>query len=56
MSNAQFALSERVGFESWLIERKIGERVYAYMDVAPGAGPGAGSPCARGGRGWARRT
>ena len=31
-------LSERVGFESWLIERKIGEKVYAYMDVAPGAG------------------
>ena len=27
-----------MGFESWLIERKIGERVYAYMDVAPGAG------------------
>lgn len=38
VSNAQFALSERVGFESWLIERKIGEKVYAYMDVAPGAG------------------
>jgi hypothetical protein len=38
VSNAQFALSERVGFESWLIERKIGEKVYAYEEVAPGSG------------------
>lgn len=38
VKNAQFALSERVGFESWLIERKLGEKVYAYMDVAPAAG------------------
>lgn len=43
VSNAEFALSERVGFESWLIENKVGEPVYAYGDSSAPAG-------ARGGR------
>lgn len=30
VDNAQFALSDRVGFESWLIENEICERVYAW--------------------------
>jgi hypothetical protein len=34
LDNAEFALSDRVGFESWLIENKIGETVYAWGEVA----------------------
>src|SRR5215831_4791881 len=30
VSNAEVALADRVGFESWLIENRIGERVYAW--------------------------
>jgi hypothetical protein len=30
VSNAEVALAERVGFESWLVERRIGEKVYAW--------------------------
>jgi hypothetical protein len=30
VSNAQTALGERVNFESWLIENRIGEKVYAW--------------------------
>ena len=30
VKNAEIALGERIGFESWLIERRIGEKVYAW--------------------------
>jgi hypothetical protein len=30
VSNAEVALGERIGFESWLIEKRIGEKVYAW--------------------------
>jgi len=30
VSNAEVALGERIGFESWLIEHRIGEKVYAW--------------------------
>lgn len=30
VSNAEIALGERTGFESWLIEKRIGETVYAW--------------------------
>src|SRR5499427_6485045 len=30
VSNAEVALGERIGFESWLIENRIGEKVYAW--------------------------
>ena len=30
VSNAEVALAERIGFESWLIENRIGEAVYAW--------------------------
>jgi hypothetical protein len=30
VSNAEVALADRVGFESWLIENRIGEKVYAW--------------------------
>jgi hypothetical protein len=30
VKNAQIALGQRVGFESWLIENRIGEKVYAW--------------------------
>jgi hypothetical protein len=33
VSNAEVALGERAGFESWLIERRIGEKVYAWGEV-----------------------
>jgi hypothetical protein len=33
VSNAQVALGERTGFESWLIERRIAEKVYAWGEV-----------------------
>jgi hypothetical protein len=39
VSNAEFALSERCGFESWLIENKLAEAVYAYGDSAAPSGP-----------------
>ncbi len=45
VDNAEFALSEQVGFESWLIENKVGERVYVWGDMP--------NPGARGAtRGW----
>lgn len=34
LDNAEFALSDRVGFESWIIENMIGENVYAWGSVA----------------------
>lgn len=37
IANAEVALSERVSFESWLIEKKIGERVYSWGPT-PGTG------------------
>jgi hypothetical protein len=30
VSNAETALGERIGFESWLVEHRIGEKVYAW--------------------------
>lgn len=33
VSNAEVALGERVGFESWLIEKRIGEKVYAWGEI-----------------------
>lgn len=33
ISNAEVALGDRIGFESWLIENKIGETVYAWGEV-----------------------
>ena len=33
VSNAQVALGDRIGFESWLIERRIGEKVYAWGEI-----------------------
>jgi hypothetical protein len=33
--NAQAAIGERTGFESWLIEHRIGEDVYAWAEEAP---------------------
>jgi len=33
VSNAEVALGERTGFESWLIEHKIGEKVYAWGEI-----------------------
>ena len=33
VSNAQVALGDRVGFESFLIERRIGEKVYAWGEI-----------------------
>src|SRR5262245_7568078 len=30
VSNAEVALGERIGFESWLVENRIGEKVYAW--------------------------
>lgn len=45
LKNAQVALSDRVGFESWLIERKVGERVYAWGEV-PGSGARVRRPMA----------
>jgi len=33
VGNAQVALGDRIGFESWLIERRIGEKVYAWGEI-----------------------
>jgi len=33
VSNAQVALGDRVGFESWIIERRVGEKVYAWGEI-----------------------
>jgi hypothetical protein len=33
VANAQVALGERIGFESWLVEHRIGEKVYAWGEV-----------------------
>jgi hypothetical protein len=33
VSNAEVALGERIGFESWMIEHRIGEKVYAWGEV-----------------------
>ncbi len=33
VGNAQVALAERVGFESWLVEHRIGEKVYAWGEI-----------------------
>jgi hypothetical protein len=33
VSNAEVALGDRIGFESWLIENRIGEKVYAWGEV-----------------------
>jgi hypothetical protein len=33
VDNAEVALAERVGFESWLIEHRIGEKVYAWGEI-----------------------
>jgi hypothetical protein len=38
VSNAEIALGERTGFESWLIENRIGETVYAYAEEVPQTG------------------
>jgi len=53
LSNAQFALSERAGFESYLIEECIGEQVYAWGSL-PTVAPRRGyNPGIRGAReGW----
>ena len=42
VSNAEVALGDRVGFESWLIERKIGEKVYAWGEQEGRAGKRGG--------------
>ena len=42
VKQAERALSRRTGFESWLIEKRIGERVYAWGDL-PTSGPFANS-------------
>lgn len=36
VKNAEAALAERTGFESWMIETRIGERVYAWGEQARG--------------------
>lgn len=33
VSNGEVALGDRMGFESWLIERRIGEKVYAWGEI-----------------------
>jgi hypothetical protein len=33
VSNAEVALGDRVGFESWLVESRIGEKVYAWGEI-----------------------
>ena len=45
VDNVSVALAERVGFESWLIEKKIGETVYAWGERQ---GSGRGGRKARG--------
>lgn len=53
LSNAQFALSERVGFESYLIDKCIEEKVYAWGSL-PAVAPRRGyNPGIRGAKeGW----
>jgi hypothetical protein len=53
LKNGEFALSARTGFESWLIDEKIGEKVYCWGPV-PAVSPRRGyNPSARGARnGW----
>ena len=53
LGNAQFALSERVGFESYLIDECIGEKVYCWGNL-PTVSPRRGyNPGVRGAReGW----
>jgi len=38
VANAEVALSERTGFESWLIQNRIAERVYAWGEQDPKKG------------------
>lgn len=38
VANAEVALSERTGFESWLIQNRIGEKVYAWGEQDPKQG------------------
>jgi len=33
VSNAEVALGERIGFESWIVENRIGEKVYAWGEI-----------------------
>jgi len=33
VKNAEVALGDRIGFESWLIEKRIGEKVYAWGEI-----------------------
>jgi hypothetical protein len=33
VSNGEVALADRVGFESWLVEHRIGEKVYAWGEI-----------------------
>lgn len=33
VSNAEVALGDRVGFESWIIQNRIGEKVYAWGEI-----------------------
>ena len=33
VSNAEVTLGDRIGFESWLIENRIGEKVYAWGEI-----------------------
>ena len=44
VANAEIALAERVGFESWLIQNRIGEAVYAWGEESgkPGSKKGGG--------------
>jgi len=52
VSNAEVALSERTGFESWLIEHCIGEKVYAWGAKPTGRGPSRGAGGTQGPSGW----
>ena len=40
VSNVSRAMADRTGFESWLIERRIGETVYAFAEERPPASRG----------------
>jgi len=52
VANAEVALSERTGFESWLIEHCIGEKVYAWGQKTTGRGPSRGAGGTAGPSGW----
>jgi len=43
VANAEIALGDRVGFESWLIENRIGETVYAWGEAEPKPGAKRGT-------------